>query len=108
MYKRKSRPKGKSDGLLCDEVSNFSRLVGELHVCNWRTSRVKFANYSLVFLELEVYADTNDIVLASVEVYNTKLLVADNLCFVVEAVHVASVDVHHLAYVECSAKAEGS
>lgn len=46
MYKRKSRPKGKSDGLLCDEVSNFSRLVGELHVCNWRTSRVKFANYT--------------------------------------------------------------
>ncbi len=47
MYKRKSRSKGISNGLrLCDKVSDLSRLVGELHVYNWRTSRVKFANYS--------------------------------------------------------------
>lgn len=47
MYKRKSRPKGNSNGLcLCDKVSDLSRLVGEFHVYNWQTSRVKFANYS--------------------------------------------------------------
>ena len=99
MYKRKSRPKGKSDGLLCDEVSNFSRLVGELHVLSLPITHV-------VFLELEVYADTNCIVLASVCVCDASS--ALDGVFVVEAVHVASVDVHHLAYVECSAKAEGS